>query len=118
MFLCPEEAALVAAVLHSLIYQELTPMSAPCSQRLSWPWLALAALAVLTPSAVADKAADQQPIELEADASQAPRKIFRAKITMAVKPGPLSLYYPKWIPGEHGPTGPITDLTGLKITAG
>ena len=27
------------------------------------------------------------------------------------------LYYPKWIPGEHGPTGPITDLGGLKITA-
>ncbi|HXS68610.1 MAG TPA: M61 family peptidase, partial [Candidatus Polarisedimenticolia bacterium] len=31
--------------------------------------------------------------------------------------GPLTLVYPKWIPGEHGPTGPITDLTGLKISA-
>ncbi len=29
----------------------------------------------------------------------------------------MTLYYPKWIPGEHGPTGPITDLTGLKFTA-
>ncbi len=29
----------------------------------------------------------------------------------------MSLLYPKWIPGEHGPTGPIEDLTGLKITA-
>jgi predicted metalloprotease with PDZ domain len=29
----------------------------------------------------------------------------------------MTLLYPKWIPGEHGPTGPITDLAGLKITA-
>jgi predicted metalloprotease with PDZ domain len=28
----------------------------------------------------------------------------------------LTLVYPKWIPGEHGPTGPITDLTGLRMT--
>ena len=34
---------------------------------------------------------------------------------MPVKPGPLTLYYPKWIPGEHGPDGPITSLTGLKF---
>lgn len=33
------------------------------------------------------------------------------------KPGPLTLYYPQWIPGEHGPTGPIADLVGLKLTA-
>ena len=33
------------------------------------------------------------------------------------KPGTLTLYYPKWIPGEHGPTGPIQDLAGLKFTA-
>jgi predicted metalloprotease with PDZ domain len=32
-------------------------------------------------------------------------------------PGPLTLLYPKWIPGEHGPTGPITNLVGLKFTA-
>lgn len=25
--------------------------------------------------------------------------------------------YPKWVPGEHGPAGPITDLAGLKINA-
>src|SRR4029077_17685840 len=27
----------------------------------------------------------------------------------------VKLVYPKWIPGEHGPTGPITDLTGLQF---
>jgi predicted metalloprotease with PDZ domain len=27
------------------------------------------------------------------------------------------LYYPKWIPGEHAPDGPIANLTGLKFSA-
>jgi predicted metalloprotease with PDZ domain len=36
---------------------------------------------------------------------------------MAVSPGPLTLVYPKWIPGEHGPTGPIDDMAGLMIAA-
>jgi predicted metalloprotease with PDZ domain len=34
-----------------------------------------------------------------------------------VQPGPLTLVYPEWIPGEHGPTGPIVDFTGLKFAA-
>jgi predicted metalloprotease with PDZ domain len=29
----------------------------------------------------------------------------------------MTLAYPKWIPGEHGPTGPIDGVTGLKISA-
>jgi predicted metalloprotease with PDZ domain len=36
---------------------------------------------------------------------------------MPVKSGPLTLYYPKWIPGEHGPNGPIANVTGLKFSA-
>jgi predicted metalloprotease with PDZ domain len=36
---------------------------------------------------------------------------------MPVKAGPLTLYYPKWIPGEHAPDGPIANLTGLKFSA-
>jgi len=37
-------------------------------------------------------------------------------MTMAAKAGPLTLLYPEWIPGEHGPTGPIINLVGLKVT--
>src|SRR5215471_21341862 len=57
------------------------------------------------------------PITLRVDATQAPRKIFYAEETIPVTPGPLTLVYPKWIPGEHAPTGPIIDLAGLKFTA-
>ena len=57
----------------------------------------------------------QQPIRLRVDATEAPRKIYHAELTIPAAPGPLNLFYPKWIPGEHAPTGPITDLAGLKI---
>ncbi|HMG73063.1 MAG TPA: hypothetical protein VK582_06135 [Pyrinomonadaceae bacterium] len=57
-------------------------------------------------------------ITLSVDATEAPRKLFHARMTMPVAPGPLTLVYPKWIPGEHGPTGPIVNLAGLKLTAG
>jgi predicted metalloprotease with PDZ domain len=56
-------------------------------------------------------------ITLTLDATEAPRKIFHARLTIPATPGTLTLYYPKWIPGEHGPTGPIEDLAGLVFTA-
>ena len=58
----------------------------------------------------------QGSITIAVDATEAPRKILHARLTIPTKSGPLTLLYPKWIPGEHGPTGPITDLAGLKIT--
>jgi predicted metalloprotease with PDZ domain len=56
-------------------------------------------------------------VTLYVDATEAPRKIFHATMTIPAKPGTLTVYYPKWIPGEHGPTGPIQDLAGLKFSA-
>jgi predicted metalloprotease with PDZ domain len=56
-------------------------------------------------------------ITIAVDASDAPRKIFHAQLAIPATPGSLTLYYPKWIPGEHGPTGPIQELTGLKFSA-
>lgn len=59
----------------------------------------------------------QSPITLQVDATQAPLKIIHARMSIPVSPGPLTLYYPKWIPGEHAPDGPIDNVTGLKFTA-
>ena len=56
-----------------------------------------------------------QNISLTVDATKTQNKILHAHLVIPVKPGPLTLYYPKWIPGEHGPDGPIADLTGLKF---
>jgi predicted metalloprotease with PDZ domain len=51
------------------------------------------------------------------DATTAPRKIFHATLNIPASAGDLTLYYPKWIPGEHAPDGPVVDLAGLKFTA-
>jgi predicted metalloprotease with PDZ domain len=81
----------------------------------------IAAWAIVTPAmAQKSKAAQKSAaptITLFVDATEAPRKIFHAQLTIPTAPGTLTLYYPKWIPGEHGPTGPIQDLAGLKFTA-
>jgi predicted metalloprotease with PDZ domain len=57
-------------------------------------------------------------ISLTVDATKTPEKIIKTREVIPAKPGPMTLYYPKWIPGEHGPDGPIGNVTGLKFTAG
>ena len=63
-------------------------------------------------------AARAQSIQLSVDLTDAPRNIYHAQLTIPAKPGPLTLVYPKWIPGNHRPAGPIVNLAGLKIEAG
>ncbi len=75
------------------------------------------AFAIFLLSSFTAFAAGSPNIAIFVDASDAPRKMFHAELRIPAKPGILTLYYPKWIPGEHGPTGPITTLTGLKFTA-
>ncbi|HUI43347.1 MAG TPA: M61 family peptidase [Terriglobia bacterium] len=79
-----------------------------------WSNLAL----IFSGAALAASAAAGPAITLTVDATQAPLKIIRTQLEMPVKPGPLTLYYPKWIPGEHGPDGPIGNVTGLVMKAG
>ena len=61
--------------------------------------------------------AQKAPIQITADLSDAPRKLYHAEIDIPVKPGPVSLTTPKWIPGNHRPTGPVDDITGVVFTA-
>src|SRR6185295_11501455 len=60
----------------------------------------------------------QTPVKLRVDATDAPRRLFHVQMSMPAKPGPMTLLYPEWIPGEHGPTGPIANLVGLRIQGG
>ena len=59
----------------------------------------------------------QQPIRITADLTEAPRKLYHAEVDIPVKAGPLALTTPKWIPGNHRPTGPVDDITGVVFTA-
>jgi predicted metalloprotease with PDZ domain len=57
-------------------------------------------------------------IKISVDATHAPQRILHAKLKIPTRPGPLTLYYPKWMPADHSPDGPISNLAGLKFTAG
>ncbi|HKU81207.1 MAG TPA: hypothetical protein VJP76_03480, partial [Candidatus Tumulicola sp.] len=60
-----------------------------------------------------------EPISLQVDASKAPaQNVVFTRETIPVRPGKLVLYYPKWIPGQHQPVGPIANFAGLVIRAG
>jgi predicted metalloprotease with PDZ domain len=80
-----------------------------------WKMCAGVALATTVGSLIAG--AQTAPITLSVDLTDAPRKILHATEIMPVTAGPLTLVYPKWIPGEHGPTGPIDNMAGFFITA-
>src|SRR5512137_399555 len=66
---------------------------------------------------VANGAHAAASITLNVDARDVSRRVLHAALHLPARPGPLTLVYPKWIPGEHGPSGPISDLTGLRMTA-
>jgi predicted metalloprotease with PDZ domain len=61
--------------------------------------------------------AKKTPIQITADLSDASRKIYHAELDIPVQPGPVSLTTPKWIPGNHRPTGPVDEITGVVFTA-
>jgi predicted metalloprotease with PDZ domain len=76
------------------------------------------AIAILLFFASASAVLAQTTITLNVDATDAARNVSHSKLTVPVKPGPVTLFYPKWIPGEHTPTGTINDVVGLKLSAG
>ena len=57
------------------------------------------------------------PMTVVLDERTAPRGFAYTHMTIPVQPGPFTLDYPEWIPGEHGPTGPLHDMSELVITA-
>ncbi|MDB6163586.1 MAG: family peptidase [Xanthomonadaceae bacterium] len=56
-------------------------------------------------------------LTLDVDATDLSHRIFRTRERIPVQPGPLTLLYPRWLPGNHSPTGPIDKIAGIRITA-
>lgn len=57
-------------------------------------------------------------IAIEIDARNLPRRLLHAKMVIPVPEtasGKVALWYPKWVPGSHGPGGPIANLAGLRV---
>ena len=67
--------------------------------------------------AVTASSASASPVAtVTVDAREAPRGIMTAHLEIPVSPGPLTLVYPKWLPGRHSPAGPLTSLGGPRFT--
>src|ERR1700686_1159014 len=79
-------------------------------------------LALMAIPAVATRASAQDAaapaMTLVVDETQAARRIAFVREEIRVQPGSLALAYPRWIPGEHGPTGPIEQLAALRVHSG
>jgi predicted metalloprotease with PDZ domain len=78
-----------------------------------WHWIACALLL----SGWSGFAAGASDITLRVDAHDVGRNRIHTEMTIAVKPGPVTLLFAKWIPGEHAPTGALDTLIGLEIRA-
>jgi predicted metalloprotease with PDZ domain len=95
-------------------------MTAPFFVRLTALALAFAALFSTQVQAATPPVGDAPypgTIVLNVDATDLSQQIFRVRMRIPVQAGPLTLLYPQWLPGNHGPSGPLTQLAGLKLTA-
>ncbi len=74
--------------------------------------------AAILGSGAGARAADA-PIALTVDASEAPiTSIVHVHEVLPVTAGDFAFAYPRWVPGEHSPSGPIQNVGGFRITAG
>src|SRR5437868_3087448 len=58
-----------------------------------------------------------QAIRLHVNLTDAPRNIYHARLQIPVHAGNVALVFPKWIPGNHRPSGPIGGLMGIRMEA-
>ncbi|MBS0556346.1 MAG: M61 family metallopeptidase [Proteobacteria bacterium] len=81
--------------------------------------LGILALALAAP-VMADESAPVKPgtVALTVSLPNPGQKLLFVDEVMPVTPGPLTLLYPKWIPGDHSPDGPIDAMMGLQVSAG
>ncbi len=63
-------------------------------------------------------ATQANPETLVLDARDVGRGLMTATMRIPVKPGAFTFVYPKWVPGEHGPTGPLVNISEIKVSAG
>ena len=70
----------------------------------------------LRPEAAVSDADYPGTLQLSVDATDISRRIYQVRERIPVQAGPLKLWYPQWIPGNHAPTGPINQFAGLVIS--
>ena len=94
-------------------YPDRRAASGFCPRVIVLTWLlSLACICVADRRAIAGSG---PTLQVEVDARDLPRRLLHTRIHVPCKPGKLGLWYPKWIPGTHSPSGPIQDVAGLRL---
>src|SRR6202034_1443222 len=75
-------------------------------------------VAALTPQPAKAGVGREANANVFVDLTDGNRNLIHATIQFQVNPGPLTLVYPEWIPGDHDATGPVFNVAGLQIKAG
>ncbi len=78
--------------------------------------LAVALLATSAPALTALGATPDATVSV--DCTDVRRGVFHTHVVLPATAGPMTFVYPKWIPGEHTPTGPLMQMAGLHVHAG
>lgn len=64
-----------------------------------------------------DKPYPAGKIGLSVSVTDVAHRVIDVHETIPAQAGELTLLYPAWIPGNHSPTGPISEIAGLEVTA-
>jgi predicted metalloprotease with PDZ domain len=59
-----------------------------------------------------------EPMSVHVDATDLNRRILAVRQALPVQPGPLKLWFARWLPGQHGPNGDVSRVSGLRFVAG
>ena len=61
----------------------------------------------------------EKPMQIRIDTREMNRKLLKADLSIPLDQSDsersISLWYPKWVPGSHGPGGPVANIGGLQI---
>jgi predicted metalloprotease with PDZ domain len=79
----------------------------------SRPWFVL--VVCLLDLGWANHASAGPTLQIEVDARDLPRRLLHSRIQVPCQTGQLKLWFPKWVPGTHGPYGPVQNIGGLRI---
>jgi predicted metalloprotease with PDZ domain len=85
--------------------------------RAAFAWCCALAVMMSGACRVAAQAPSTRHIKVAVNATEAARKVLHTQLVIPASPGPLTLYYPKWLPADHSPDGPIWNVAGLKFSA-
>ena len=90
------------------------------SSRIAMSMISLALMTTAHAEVAAPRDVPYTPgtIRIDVDATNVDQHIFRIREMIPVQAGALTLLYPRWLPGNHGPSGPIDKIAGLQIQTG